>query len=76
MLIQLKSGGGYHERELTIMKEIASILIISTLTWLATGYDLFILMTVTSMAIELYKGFYKVHTRINKILKMIRKTVK
>lgn len=59
---------------LIIMKEIASILIISSLTWIVTGYDLFILITVTSMAIELYKGFCKVRKRMNKILKIMRKT--
>lgn len=56
------------------MKEIASVIIISSLTWFVTGYDLFTLITVTSMTIELYKGFCKVHKRINKILKLMRKT--
>lgn len=58
------------------MKEIASMLIISTLAWYITGYDFFIILTITSMTIDLYKGLYKVHKRIIKILKTIRKTMK
>nr|DAP20630.1 MAG TPA: hypothetical protein [Caudoviricetes sp.]DAP20668.1 MAG TPA: hypothetical protein [Caudoviricetes sp.] len=52
--------------------KIVSILI-SLLVWRVTGYDFFIILTVTSMTIDLYKGFKKVQKRLNKILKMMRK---
>ena len=58
------------------MNKIASILIISLLAWIVTGYDFFTLLTIVSMTIDLYKGFCKVRKRINKILKMMRKAKK
>ena len=56
----------------TVIMKIVSILI-SLLAWRVTGYDFFIILTVTSMTIDLYKGFKKVQKRLNKILKMMRK---
>lgn len=56
----------------TFIMKIVSILI-SLLAWRVTGYDFFIILTVTSMTIDLYKGFKKVQKRLNKILKMMRK---
>jgi hypothetical protein len=56
----------------TVIMKIVSILI-SLLVWRVTGYDFFIILTVTSMTIDLYKGFKKVQKRLNKILKMMRK---
>lgn len=56
----------------TVIMKIVSILI-SLLAWRVTGYDFFIILTVTSMTIDLYKGFKKVQNRLNKILKMMRK---
>nr|DAZ48080.1 MAG TPA: hypothetical protein [Caudoviricetes sp.] len=52
--------------------KIVSILI-SLLAWRVTGYDFFIILTITSMTIDLYKGIKKVQKRLNKILKMMRK---
>ena len=52
------------------------IILISLLAWRVTGYDFFIILTITSMTIDLYKGIKKVQKRLNKILKTIRKTVK
>nr|DAM43405.1 MAG TPA: hypothetical protein [Caudoviricetes sp.] len=59
----------------TVIMKIVSILI-SLLAWRVTGYDFFIILTITSMTIDLYKGIKKVQKRLNKILKTIRKTVK
>ena len=59
----------------TVIMKIVSILI-SLLAWRVTGYDFFIILTTTSMTIDLYKGIKKVQKRLNKILKTIRKTVK
>lgn len=56
----------------TVIMKIVSILI-SLLVWRVTGYDFFIILIVTSMTIDLYKGFKKVQKRLNKILKMMRK---
>jgi hypothetical protein len=56
----------------TVIMKIVSILI-SLLAWRVTGYDFFIILTVTSMTIDLYKGIKKVQKRLNKILKMMRK---
>lgn len=42
----------------TVIMKIVSILI-SLLAWRVTGYDFFIILTVTSMTIDLYKGFKK-----------------
>lgn len=56
----------------TVIMKIVSILI-SLLAWRVTGYDFFIILTVISMTIDLYKGFKKVQKRLNKILKMMRK---
>lgn len=56
----------------TVIMKIVSILI-SLLAWRVTGYDFFIILTITSMTIDLYKGFKKVQKRLNKILKMMRK---
>nr|DAW13881.1 MAG TPA: hypothetical protein [Caudoviricetes sp.] len=56
----------------TVIMKIVSILI-SLLVWRVTGYDFFIILTVTSMTIDLYKGIKKVQKRLNKILKMMRK---
>ena len=59
----------------TVIMKIVSILI-SLLVWRVTGYDFFIILTVTSITIDLYKEIKKVQKRLNKILKTIRKTVK
>ena len=56
----------------TVIMKIVSILI-SLLAWRVAGYDFFIILTITSMTIDLYKGFKKVQKRVNKILKMMRK---
>ena len=56
----------------TVIMKIVSILI-SLLALRVTGYDFIIILTVTSMTIDLYKGFKKVQKRLNKILKMMRK---
>jgi hypothetical protein len=56
----------------TVIMKIVSILI-SLLVWRVSGYDFFIILTVTSMTIDLYKGIKKVQKRLNKILKMMRK---
>ena len=56
----------------TVIMKIVSILI-SLLVWRVTGYDFFIILTITSMTINLYKGIKKVQKRLNKILKMMRK---
>ena len=56
----------------TVIMKIVSILI-SLLAWRVTGYDIFIILTITSMTIDLYKGIKKVQKRLNKILKMMRK---
>ena len=56
----------------TVIMKIVSILI-SLLAWSVTGYDFFIILTITSMTIDLYKGIKKVQKRLNKILKMMRK---
>jgi hypothetical protein len=56
----------------TVIMKIVSILI-SLLAWRVTGYDFFIILTITSMTIDLYKGIKKVQKRLNKILKMMRK---
>jgi hypothetical protein len=56
----------------TVIMKIVSILI-SLLVWRVTGYDFFIILTITSMTIDLYKGIKKVQKRLNKILKMMRK---
>ena len=56
----------------TVIMKIVSILI-SLLAWRVAGYDFFIILTVTSMTIDLYKGIKKVQKRLNKILKMMRK---
>ena len=56
----------------TVIMKIVSILI-SLLVWRVTGYDFFIILTVTSMTIDIYKGIKKVQKRLNKILKMMRK---
>ena len=56
----------------TVIMKIVTILI-SLLVWRVTGYDFFIILTVTSMTIDLYKGIKKVQKRLNKILKMMRK---
>lgn len=56
----------------TVIMKIVSILI-SLLTWRVTGYDFFIILTITSMTIDLYKGIKKAQKRLNKILKTIRK---
>lgn len=56
----------------TVIMKIVSILI-SLLAWRVAGYDFFIILTITSMKIDLYKGFKKVQKRLNKILKMMRK---
>ena len=56
----------------TVIMKIVSILI-SLLVWRVTGYDFFIILTVTSMTIDLYKGIKRVQKRLNKILKMMRK---
>lgn len=56
----------------TVIMKIVSILI-SLLAWHVTGYDFFIILTITSMTIDLYKGIKKVQKRLNKILKMMRK---
>lgn len=58
--------------KVTVIMKIVSILI-SLLVWRVTGYDFFIILTVTSMTIDLYKGIKKVQKRLNKILKMMRK---
>ncbi len=42
------------------MKEIASMLIVSLLLWLVTGYDFFTLLTVTSITIDLSFALLKV----------------
>lgn len=59
----------------TVIMKIVSILI-SLLAWRVTGYDFFIILTITSMTIDLYKGIKKVQKRLNKILKMMRKIKK
>ncbi len=56
----------------TVIMKIVSILI-SLLAWRVTGYDFFIILTITSMTIDLYKGIKKAQKRLNKILKTIRK---
>lgn len=56
----------------TVIMKIVSILI-SLLARRVTGYDFFIILTITSMTIDLYKGIKKVQKRLNKILKMMRK---
>ena len=56
----------------TVIMKIVSILI-SLLVWRVTGYDFFIILTITSITIDLYKGIKKVQKRLNKILKMMRK---
>lgn len=56
----------------TVIMKIVSILI-SLLAWRVTGYDFFIILTITSMTIDLYKGIKKVQKRLNKILKMMWK---
>lgn len=56
----------------TVIMKIVSILI-SLLAWRVAGYDFFIILTITSMTIDLYKGIKKVQKRLNKILKMMRK---
>ena len=56
----------------TVIMKIVSILI-SLLVWRVTGYEFFIILTITSMTIDLYKGIKKVQKRLNKILKMMRK---
>lgn len=56
----------------TVIMKIVSILI-SLLVWRVTGYDFFIILTITSMTIDLYKGIKKIQKRLNKILKMMRK---
>jgi hypothetical protein len=56
----------------TVIMKIVSILI-SLLVWRVTSYDFFIILTITSMTIDLYKGIKKVQKRLNKILKMMRK---
>lgn len=49
----------------TVIMKIVSILI-SLLVWRVTGYDFFIILTITSMTIDLYKGIKKVQKRLNK----------
>ncbi len=51
------------------MAKIISILFISYLGWKLTGYDFFILATLTSFSIEIYKELSHVLKRINKYTK-------
>lgn len=48
----------------TVIMKIVSILI-SLLAWRVTGYDFFIILTITSMTIDLYKGIKKVQKRLD-----------
>ena len=51
------------------MAKVISILLISFLGWKVTGTDFFVLATLTSFTIELYKGFSNLQKMIQNILK-------
>lgn len=55
------------------MMKIACVIIVSFIGWIATGYDIFTIITIASLTIDLYKGFKKVQKKYNKSLKMKRK---
>lgn len=51
------------------MAKIISELLIALLFSQITGYDVFVLLTICSYSIELYKGFHKELKKINKSTK-------
>ena len=53
--------------------KIVSVIIISIVGWIATGYDLFTILTIASMSIDLYKGLRKLQKKYYKVLMMKRK---
>lgn len=53
--------------------KIVSVIIISIVGWLATGYDLFTVLTLASLSIDLYKGLHKLQKKYYKVLMMKRK---
>ena len=53
--------------------KIVSTLIISFIGWIATGYDFFAILTIASIAIDLYQSLNSAQKRLNKILKIKRK---
>ena len=48
------------------MAKIISTLTISYLGWVLTGYDFFILSSLITYSIDIYKGLIKIQKRLNK----------
>lgn len=51
------------------MTKIISTIFISYMGWKLTGYDFFILSSLISFSIDIYKGFNKILKRYNKYTK-------
>lgn len=52
------------------MAKIISVITISYLGWILTGYDFFILSALITYSIDIYERLCKVQKRLNKILKI------
>lgn len=48
------------------MAKIASILMISIISWMVTGYDFFIVASLLSYSIDIYNGFQKLLKKYHK----------
>lgn len=51
------------------MVKIISILLISFVGWMVSGYDFFTLITLTSFAIDIYKSLKNLQKRFDKYTK-------
>lgn len=48
------------------MAKIISTLLISAIGWIVTGYDFFIIASLISFSIDIYKGILKIQKRYHK----------